>query len=530
MEKESILSKPLTDETAKKYIEQYLDKPLTTAELAQFPIFHKEKENTNEVQQSTDADEKAVEESNKSTDSNDVKETKSTVENLTSLSLVDLKAYRDQLLVSKKAAMERYVGSDDRDREAAMKEALAIVKKLQVVNDRIEEILNPSEFKFKKAEKERQDRERAETQTKYEQLQAEREKKLQAEREKKHQAELQAKLEKETAAKKIWTDFESKLHKRFEETAQEILNTLENFQVTPSTECVEMNDKLIKLLFNHGTDDFERIINGKKFSCIEKRARVYKGKKKDAIVSWYKLKNAEGYDNKTPLDEFDRAVLGVIFSEISAGNLYTTVNIIHRALIGKVGEVAIVPYKNQKESIIQAVMHLMGRIVNFSELSKTYTEMHYTDKNGNQLNFGCESLLSAGIVDAKVNGQVMEGVIYFKGDSPLFRMAESKSQIIRYPHELLNVPNLNNTPRIITIKKYVMRRICEIKLHKQLIPTITFDDVFKKARMENSPRNVKMDARNAIVKFFEHLKEQNFITNFEIVQKKQKFYAIQFQY
>lgn len=65
-----------------------------------------------------------------------------------------------------------------------------------------------------------------------------------------------------------------------------------------------------------------------------------------------------------------------------------------------------------------------------------------------------------------------------------------------------------------------------------MIPTITFADVFEKCRMENSPRNVKMDARNAIKKLFEHLKENNFIIDFELVRnpQTQKFVSIKFTY
>ena len=87
-----------------------------------------------------------------------------------------------------------------------------------------------------------------------------------------------------------------------------------------------------------------------------------------------------------------------------------------------------------------------------------------------------------------------------------------------------------NTPRIITLKKYVMRRICEIKLHKQLYPTITFADVFKKCRMTNAARDAKLDARNNIIKLFEHLQEKNFIKSFELEKRNGAFYSIKFTY
>ncbi len=48
--------------------------------------------------------------------------------------------------------------------------------------------------------------------------------------------------------------------------------------------------------------------------------------------------------------------------------------------------------------------------------------------------------------------------------------------------------------------------------------------------MTNSPRNVKLDARNAIVKLFEHLKENKFISEFEFVQVRNKFVSIKFSF
>ncbi len=75
-----------------------------------------------------------------------------------------------------------------------------------------------------------------------------------------------------------------------------------------------------------------------------------------------------------------------------------------------------------------------------------------------------------------------------------------------------------------------MRRICEIKLHKQLTPTITFDDVFSKCRISHTSREVKRDVRNAIIKLCDYLKAQNFIADFQVVQQRQKFIAIKFSF
>lgn len=308
-----------------------------------------------------------------------------------------------------------------------------------------------------------------------------------------------------------------------DKNAEKFLEILK-VQVTPSSECIEVNDVIVKYLFTFGPKSFQKALNGKIFKVQQKK----KTKKQDAVIGDINISNADGYDDTNPLTEFDRAVLSVCISEYLVGNRYTTVNIIFRALIGKVGNVGIVPRPNQKQAIENSIEKLMGTIVDFAKIAESQNAMDYIDKFGNKLRLKKDNLLSASILDAKINGQELDDVIFFKTNSPLFDIAEQKNQIVRYSHELLDVPNLNNTPRIIALKKYVMRRICEIKLHKQLTPTITFDDVFKKCRMTNSPRNVKMDARNAIVKLFQHLKEQNFITDFELVQVRNKFVSVKF--
>ena len=172
----------------------------------------------------------------------------------------------------------------------------------------------------------------------------------------------------------------------------------------------------------------------------------------------------------------------------------------------------------------------MGTVVDFSDAADSWKKLKYTDKEGNELIFRKDNLLSASIFDAKVNGQPVDGVIFFKQNFPLFQIADAKDQVIRYPHSLLNVPNQNNTPLVITLKKYVMRRICEIKLHKQLTPTITFDDVLSKCRVDSSNKKKRQDARNVIIKFLEHLKAQNFISDFHVKKEGGKFSKITFSF
>ena len=342
------------------------------------------------------------------------------------------------------------------------------------------------------------------------------------------QARLEKDRQKQEQAKAQWTDADSKLKSKgkLDKHAEDIIDILK-VQIMPSLECVECNDKLTKRIFNHTVKQYQKMMNGSTAGIIEKKNH----KKRGELVSKYSVQNAEGYENDSPLTEFDRAVLGVLISEYLVGNRYTTINIIFRALIGKVGKGCdgINVHKNQRDAIAHSVTKLMGTIVDFRDVADSLDEMEYTDKDGNKVKLKVANLLFAEILDAKINGQVIDDIIFFKQNSPLFDIADAKSQVIRYPHELLDVPNQNNTPRIIALKKYVMRRICEIKLHK-MTPTITFKDVFTKCRMLNCSRDTKMDARNAIVKLCEHLKSKNFISDFQLVKERNEFVSVRFTF
>ena len=121
-------------------------------------------------------------------------------------------------------------------------------------------------------------------------------------------------------------------------------------------------------------------------------------------------------------------------------------------------------------------------------------------------------------------------IIYFDREPVLLTVAKIKNnQIITYDATLLDVPNQQNTPMNITIKNYVMLRVQEIKLHK-MNPVITFDDVFHKCRIDNASSDKKMNARNIIIGFMNHLKSHSEIKEFELTKKGNSFYSVKFSY
>ncbi|MBQ9486519.1 MAG: hypothetical protein IJU91_01785, partial [Selenomonadaceae bacterium] len=60
---------------------------------------------------------------------------------------------------------------------------------------------------------------------------------------------------------------------------------------------------------------------------------------------------------------------------------------------------------------------------------------------------------------------------------------------------------------------------------------ITFDDVFSKCKVNGTNiRKKHQDARNVIIKFLEHLKTQNFISDFDVKKERGKFSKITFKF
>ena len=420
-------------------------------------------------------------------------------------------------------------GSDSDLYRSIMAEFGTLSQAIQAVNEQIYNIEHADEIK---AEQERKARELADREKRLQEAKlAEEQRKAQLLAAERAKADAEQKA-KEAAKVKINAQ-ESKLNgkktsvEQLQDHADQLIDILK-VQITPSTMCVEPNDVFIKTVFNACPSAYKALLRGKFYNVKEKR----KTKKKDPVFSKLEIQNVEGYDNDLPLNEYDRAVLGIIISEYLVDNLYTTVNIIHRALIGRPGQglKGFYPKKDQKKSIVDSVIKLMSTVVDFSGVNDSLKEMKYTDKDGNEITFRASNLLLADIIDAKINGQEMEGVIFFKQNSPLFQIADAKDQVIRYPHALLNVPNQNNNPLVISLKKYVMRRICEIKLHKNLTPTITFNDVFSKCRLGKVSHDQQYNARNVIIKFLEHLKGQKFITDFEVKKRGNTIYGVTFTF
>lgn len=302
-----------------------------------------------------------------------------------------------------------------------------------------------------------------------------------------------------------------------------------NVQLFPAKVRVVPNCKLAKITANLSEQKFQKMLDGNNRKILEKK----KNKKHGDIVSTYQISNADGYDGSDPLTFFDYSVLSVIDSAQLEGNSCITFAMILRALTGKTrknadgvsvnnGELN----PNQRDAIFASVLKLMQTTIKI-DTSDANKNLGYEGKK-----IIHRQILAAHIETTKINGQIIEDVVSFHKDengeiikSPFFEVADQRNQIIRYDTELLDVPNQNNTPLVITLKNYVMLRVMEIQKHK-MTPTITLADVFKKARIENKPNVIKLRARDYIDDFLKHLQCKGVIKSYEWTKKGNKFYGV----
>lgn len=294
-------------------------------------------------------------------------------------------------------------------------------------------------------------------------------------------------------------------------------------QVYPITQRIVPNFKLCKVIYNLEHQKYTgMVIDGKQRKVLEKK----KHKKFGDIVTVYRISNSDDFDNTDPLNEFDYAVFSVCVSFFEKGYRCITIAIIYRALTGKFtkgGKGKITP--DLREAILHSLKKLIGTVIETDE-SKVNAAFKYADSDHSKK---FSAILPAHFDDKIINGQDAS-VVYFDRESPLMEIAHQRNQLLRYDVSLLNTPDIRNTFMNVMLKSYVIRRVVEIKAHKQLKPILTFDDIFEKCRIKNSSRDTQMNARNTIFKLFKHLQIMNFVKSFELTKEINSFYSIKFVY
>lgn len=298
-----------------------------------------------------------------------------------------------------------------------------------------------------------------------------------------------------------------------------------NVQVYPSKVIYFPNDRLSKRIATLTEDDFLEMSSGGLRNLVELKEHRRFGK----IVSPFRIYDEErsSVTLSEPVEQFDFDLLCVAISEYRKGNCYITPGIIYRALTGKVNRGADAePTKDQLAAIMHSVEKLM-----FLKLRINMTDYcEKLNRNGGRSFEILSALLPAQrITETTINGKVST-VIKLIAEPPLWQIARVKKQFMSFDAELLDVPNQQNTKMSIELKNYVLRRLVEIKAHKQLAPTLTFADIFDKCSLQRSSKQRKSVARGIISTFLDHLKARNFIRNFELIRREHTFHLVKLSF
>ena len=300
------------------------------------------------------------------------------------------------------------------------------------------------------------------------------------------------------------------------------MNLKQNFQIMPIKLRLVPNFKLCKVIYNLQQEQYSRmVVDGKQRRIMEKK----KVKGYGDIITVYHLTNNDSCDNTDPLNEFDYAVFSACLSYFDKGDHCVSLGMIYRAMTGKTtkGGKGKVPH-DIRESILLSLKKLIGTVIEIDD-AQVNSAFNYANSKTKKYS----SILPAHFDETLINGNDAT-VVFFERISPLMEIAKQRKQILSYSPTLLDAPNIRNSFMNLTLKNYVMRRVAEIKLHKNMRNIITFADVFQKCRILNADRKIKQRAREAIIKFFEHLQAEGFIKSFEAIKENNSLYSIHIAY
>ena len=266
-------------------------------------------------------------------------------------------------------------------------------------------------------------------------------------------------------------------------------------------------DKLSQIIFEFSADEYADILEKhEQCGCVES---VKKGKK---ITTPYWLELIEDYTDKLPPDAFTREFLFHAINFFEQGFDYFTLSMTLDSLTG--GKEKRHVYKEQYAAIKRAIDKLgFTRIeIDLAPLFKAFPK-YAANFKGNRDRakiIGC--LLPMQYFETEINGHKTLA-IKLLGESPLMIYAKLKKQVLKYDTTPLAIAGQNNTPTVITIKNYLLRRIKLIE--RGLNPSILLETIYKNCGLADADKWKKQDARKEIETTLNSFKANGVIKNFE---------------
>lgn len=279
-------------------------------------------------------------------------------------------------------------------------------------------------------------------------------------------------------------------------------------------------DKLSQTIVKFSQKEYSEII-GDETPCTITEKKFANGK---TVKTKYWLKHEADFNDMTPLRWFDLGVVAVCSVYYQRGNLFT-VDMILRALTGGNKHFT----DEQRRSVRDSIIRLMKTVINV-DMTETCRLMKRYQTNTPKRTAAvlpCELL-----EDVIINGQKTTAIRMY-AQSPLMEIAERKKQLLTIGYTLLAVPNLNNSPRVLTIKLFIITFALIITRNLRnefnFTNSITLQKIYEIADVTEDSRAVKFNVREVALKIVEWLKKQKVIKNFELVYKNRKqLYAIKF--
>ena len=314
-----------------------------------------------------------------------------------------------------------------------------------------------------------------------------------------------------------------------DEVAEQILNPQHRQQVQERIKQLNLPvDKLSNCcLWHYDSEEYADIIqNNAECGCFE---RLVKGKR---VVTPYFLSLIEPYVDLSPLTPFHREVLFHAINLFASGYNLITFSMTLDSMTGGVENRNLKRNAARFEAIKSAIEKLAftGIFIDLKPLFDAYPKYRANykvycrndkDKDKAELK---GTLLPCQIVDSEINGQKTLAVEIL-GESPLMILAKIKHQLMRYSSEPLAITGQKNTPQVMTIKNYLLRRI-ELMKQRNLSRTILFAKLYKECGLTGTSDSVKQNARKEVEETLTAFKAGGVIKDFEFERKVFAYRAI----